>query len=117
MLTNCSTILLTIEPVSFCVFSLADKQAGKIKKRAVSQGERNLLNFINNFSNVNSEYEKIEVHLFHEMQEISINLPIIFQKLSLTEKLYWEEKMRLNIENSYAFIKLVKLVILFAGIV
>ena len=59
---------------------------------------------------------KNEVHLFHEMQEISINLPIIFQILSLTEELSWEDKMRLNIENNYAFIKMVKLAILFAGI-
>jgi len=58
MLTNCSTILLTIEPVSFCVSSLADKKAGKSKKRTVRLRERNLLNFIKEFSNVNSEYEK-----------------------------------------------------------
>ena len=51
------------------------------------------------------------------MQEISINLPIIFQILSLTEELSWEDKMRLNIENKYAFVKMVKLAILFAGIV
>ena len=51
------------------------------------------------------------------MQEISINLPIIFQILSLTEELSWEDKMRLNIENNYAFVKMVKLAILFAGIV
>ena len=50
------------------------------------------------------------------MQEISINLPIIFQFLSLTEELSWEDKMRLNIENNYAFVKMVKLAILFAGI-
>ena len=50
------------------------------------------------------------------MQEISINLPIIFQILSLTEELSWEDKMRLNIENNYAFVKMVKLAILFAGI-
>ena len=49
------------------------------------------------------------------MQEISINLPIIFQILSL-KKLSWEDKMRLNIENNYAFVKMVKLAILFAGI-
>ena len=42
---------------------------------------------------------KNEVHLFHEMQEISINLPIIFQILSLTKELSWEDKMRLNIKN------------------
>ena len=60
---------------------------------------------------------KNEVHLFHEMQEISINLPIIFQILSLTEELSWEDKMRLNIENNYAFVKMVQLAILFAGIV
>ena len=30
---------------------------------------------------------KNEVHLFHEMQEISINLPIIFQILYLIEEL------------------------------
>ena len=48
------------------------------------------------------------------MQEISINLPIIFQILSLTEELSWEDKMRLNIENNYAFVKMVKLAILFA---
>jgi len=50
------------------------------------------------------------------MQEISINLPIIFQILSLTEELFWEDKMRLNIENNYASVKMVKLAILFAGI-
>lgn len=50
------------------------------------------------------------------MQEISINLPIIFQILSLTEELSWENKMRLNIENNYAFVKMVKLAILFTGI-
>jgi len=37
------------------------------------------------------------------MQEISINLPIIFQILSLTEELSWEDKMRLYIEKKYAF--------------
>jgi len=51
------------------------------------------------------------------MQEISNNLPIIFQILSLTDELSWEDKMRLNIENKYAFVKMVKLAILFAGIV
>ena len=51
------------------------------------------------------------------MQEISINLPIIFQILSLTKELSWEDKMRLNIENNNAFVKMVKLAILFAGIV
>ena len=50
------------------------------------------------------------------MQEISINLPIIFQILSLKEELSWGDKMRLNIENNYAFVKMVKLAILFAGI-
>jgi len=50
------------------------------------------------------------------MQEISINLPIIFQILSLTEELSWKNKMRLNIENNYGFVKMVKLAILFAGI-
>ena len=50
------------------------------------------------------------------MQEISINLPIIFQILSLTEELSWKDKMRLNIENNYGFVKIVKLAILFAGI-
>ena len=50
------------------------------------------------------------------MQEISINLPIIFHILYLTEVLSWEDKMRLNIENKYAFVKIVKLAILFAGI-
>jgi len=51
------------------------------------------------------------------MQEISINLPIIFQILSLiVEELSWEDKMRINILNKYAFVKMVKLVILFAGI-
>jgi len=49
------------------------------------------------------------------MQEISINLPIIFQILSLAKEFSWEEKMRLNIENNYAD-KMVKLAILFAGI-
>ena len=58
MLTNCSTILLTIEPVSFCVSSLAIKKAGKNKKRKVSLRGRNLLNFINKFSNINSEFVK-----------------------------------------------------------
>ena len=48
---------------------------------------------------------KNEVHLFHEMQEISINLPIIFQILSLAEELYLEDKMRLIIEKNYAFDK------------
>ena len=51
------------------------------------------------------------------MQEISINLPIIFQILSLTEELSWQDKMRLNIENNYAFAKILKLAILFACIV
>ena len=51
------------------------------------------------------------------MQEISINLPIIFQILSLTEELSWEDKIRLNIENNYAFVKMVKLAILLEGIV
>ena len=51
------------------------------------------------------------------MQQISINLPTIFQILSLTEELSWEDKMRLNIENNYAFVKMVKLANLFAGIV
>ena len=51
------------------------------------------------------------------MQEISINLPIIFQILFLTEELTWEDKIRLNIENNYAFVKMVKLAILFEGIV
>ena len=50
---------------------------------------------------------KKEVHLFHEMQEISINLPIIFHILSLTEELSWEDKIRLNIENNYEFVKMV----------
>ena len=31
---------------------------------------------------------KNEVHLFHEMQEISINLPIIFQIFYLLEELF-----------------------------
>ena len=52
------------------------------------------------------------------MQEISINLPIIFQILSfLTEELSLEDKMKLNIENIYVFVKMVKLAILFTGIV
>jgi len=51
------------------------------------------------------------------MQEISINLPIIFQILSLTEELSWEDKMRLSIENNYVFVNMVELVILFASIV
>ena len=46
---------------------------------------------------------KNEVYLFHEMQEISINLPIIFHILSLREELYWVETMRLNIENKCIF--------------
>ena len=50
------------------------------------------------------------------MQEISINLPIIFQILCLTEELSWEDKMRLNIENNYAVVKMVELAIMFAGI-
>ena len=50
------------------------------------------------------------------MQEISINLPIIFQILSL-KKLSWEDKMRLNIENNYVFVRIVKLAIKLAGIV
>ena len=58
MLTNCSTILLTIEPVSFCFSSLAVKKGGKSKKRTVRLRGRNLLNFINKFSNVNSEFVK-----------------------------------------------------------
>ena len=58
---------------------------------------------------------KNEVHLFHEIQEISINLPIIFQILSPTGELSWVKTMRLYIENKYAFGK--KLVILFAGVV
>ena len=49
------------------------------------------------------------------MQEISINLPIIFQILYLTKELYSEDKMRLYIENNYEFVKMVKLAILFAG--
>ena len=58
---------------------------------------------------------KNEVHLFHEMQEISINLPIIFQILSPKEELflvknneiiYWE---KIPIRE--------KLAILFAGVV
>ena len=48
---------------------------------------------------------KNEVHLFHEMQEKSINLPIIFQILSPTEELSWVKTMRLYIENNYAFDK------------
>ena len=51
------------------------------------------------------------------MQEISINLPIIFHILSLTEELSWEDKIRLNIENNYAFVKMIKLAILPAGVV
>ena len=51
------------------------------------------------------------------MQEISINLPIIFQILSLTEELSWGDKMRLNIADNYTFVKILKLAILFAGIV
>jgi len=50
------------------------------------------------------------------MQEISINLPIIFQILSLTKELSWEDKMKLNIENNYTLVKMVKLGILFTGI-
>ena len=46
---------------------------------------------------------KNEVHLFHEMQEISINLPIIFLIPTSTEELSWVKKMRLYIENKYAF--------------
>ena len=59
---------------------------------------------------------KNEVHLFHEMQEISINLLIIFQIFSLTGELSSEDKMRLNIEYKYTFVKMVKLAILFACI-
>ena len=51
------------------------------------------------------------------MQEISINLPIIFHILSLTEELSWEDKIRLNIENNYVFVRIVKLAIKLAGIV
>ena len=51
------------------------------------------------------------------MQEISINLPIIFQILFSTEEFLLEYKMRLNIGNNFAFVKMVKLAILFAGIV
>ena len=58
MLTNCSTMLLTIEPFSLCVSSLADKKVGKSKIRTVSMQGRNLLNFIKKFSNLNSKYEK-----------------------------------------------------------
>ena len=43
-------------------------------------------------------------------------MPIIFQILSFTKELSWEDKMRLNIENNYAFVKMVKLAILFASI-
>ena len=50
------------------------------------------------------------------MQEISINLPIIFQILTLIEEFYWEDKMRINIENKYIFVKMEKLAILFKGI-
>ena len=49
------------------------------------------------------------------MQEISINLPIIFQILSPKEELFWLKTMRLYIEKKYAFGK--KLAILFAGVV
>ena len=52
-------MLLTIEPLSLCVSSFADKKAGKSKKSAVSMQGRNLLNFIKRFSNLNSEYEKL----------------------------------------------------------
>ena len=51
------------------------------------------------------------------MQEISINLPIIFQIKFLTEEFCWEDKMRLNIENNYVFVKMIELAILFAGVV
>ena len=51
------------------------------------------------------------------MQEISINLPIIFQILFLQAALTWEDKMRLNIENNYVFVRIIKLAIMFAGIV
>ena len=51
------------------------------------------------------------------MQEISINLPIIFHILSLTEELSWGDKIRLNIENNYVFVRIVKLAIKLAGIV
>ena len=51
------------------------------------------------------------------MQEISINLLIIFQIFSLTGELSSEDKMRLKIENNNAFDKTVKLAILFADIV
>jgi hypothetical protein len=37
------------------------------------------------------------------MQEISINLPIIFQILSPKEELFWVKTMRLYIEKKYAF--------------
>ena len=51
------------------------------------------------------------------MQEISINLPIIFQILFLTEEFYLEDKTRLNIENNNVFVKMIKLAILFTGVV
>ena len=51
------------------------------------------------------------------MQEISINLPIIFQILFLTEEFFLEYKMILNIENNYVFVRIVKLAIKLAGIV
>jgi len=46
---------------------------------------------------------KNEVHLFHEMQEISINLPIIFLIPTSTEEFSWVKTIRLYIENKYAF--------------
>jgi len=37
------------------------------------------------------------------MQEISINMPIIFQILSPKEELFWVTTMRLYIEKKYTF--------------
>ena len=39
-----------------------------------------------------------EVHLFHEMQEISINLPIIFQIFYLLEELFYLETVSKNFD-------------------
>ena len=60
---------------------------------------------------------KNEVYLFHEMQEISIDLPILFQIMFLTYAFSCVDGMRLNIQNKYAFYIKLKLVIVFAGIV
>ena len=46
---------------------------------------------------------KNEVYLFHEMQEISINLPIIFQILYLVEELFYLETVSKNFDNNQLY--------------